>query len=70
MCEAGAGEPSAPLRASPGLLVANDVTIADDAESGGNVILHAGTRIDSGSLVGDGAVIGRQPRLGPMSSAP
>jgi hypothetical protein len=32
-----------PSERAPGPLVADDVTIAEDAEIGGNVVLHAGT---------------------------
>jgi acetyltransferase-like isoleucine patch superfamily enzyme len=54
---------------APGLLIGERVEIAPDASIGGNAVLHAGTRIGSGCTVGDCAVIGRPPTLGPLSSA-
>ena len=59
-----------PSDRAPGLLIGPEVSIAEDAEIGGHVVLHAGTRVGSGCVIGDGAMIGRQPRLGPHSSAP
>src|SRR5919204_3724327 len=59
-----------PSDRAPGLLVGEGVHISDDAEIGGNVVIYAGTRIGSGCTVGDCAVIGRFPTLGPLSSAP
>ena len=55
---------------APGLLVGDGVEIAPDASIGGNVVIHPGTRIAAGCAVGDCAVIGKPPHLGPLSSAP
>jgi acetyltransferase-like isoleucine patch superfamily enzyme len=54
--------PLQPSSRAPGLLAAEDVEIAADAEIGGHVVLHAGVRIGRGCVVQDGAVLGK-PRL-------
>jgi len=47
-----------------------DVDIADDVEIGAHVVVHAGTQIGAGCAIRDGAVLGKQPELGPGSTAP
>jgi acetyltransferase-like isoleucine patch superfamily enzyme len=55
---------------APGLLLGEDVEIADDVLIGGHAIIHAGVRIGPGSRVGDhaqvrdGAVIGAGSTVG------
>ena len=36
---------------APGLLLGEDVELPDDVEVGGNVVIHAGTRIGAGVAV-------------------
>jgi NDP-sugar pyrophosphorylase family protein len=50
-----------PSDRAPGLLVGPDVEIADDAEIGGHVVVHAGVRVGAGCLVQDGATLGKPP---------
>jgi acetyltransferase-like isoleucine patch superfamily enzyme len=60
------------LRASdraPGLFVADDVVLPYDVELGANVVIHPGTAIGSGVRIEDGAVVGKPPALGALSSA-
>lgn len=52
------------------LLVGRDVSIADDAAIGGNVVIRTGTRIGQGRTISDCAVIGRQPTFGPSIISP
>jgi acetyltransferase-like isoleucine patch superfamily enzyme len=58
-----------PSERAPGLLVGEGVELPDQIEIGGNVILHAGTRLGEGVWLGDGCVVGRQPLLGARSRA-
>jgi acetyltransferase-like isoleucine patch superfamily enzyme len=53
-----------------GLLLGDGVEIGADVAIGGNVVIHGGTRIGPRVVIQDGAVIGKPPRLGPLSSAP
>lgn len=55
---------------APGLLLGAGVELPDDAEIGGHVVIHAGTRVGTGCRIQDGAVIGKPPALGPHSKAP
>jgi acetyltransferase-like isoleucine patch superfamily enzyme len=59
-----------PSDRAPGLLVGERVKIPDDAEIGGNAVIHAGTRIGAGCAIGDCAVVGRPPSFGAHSRAP
>jgi UDP-2-acetamido-3-amino-2,3-dideoxy-glucuronate N-acetyltransferase len=54
---------------APGLLVGEDVELPDDAEVGGNVVIHGGTRLGTGIRIQDGAVLGKPLALGPHSAA-
>lgn len=54
---------------APNLLVGDNVEIAADARIGANVVIHSGVRIAAGAEIHDGANIGKQPRLGSLSSA-
>jgi UDP-2-acetamido-3-amino-2,3-dideoxy-glucuronate N-acetyltransferase len=63
---------SAELRASdraPGLLLGEGVELPDDVDLGGNVVVHAGTRIGAGVRLQDGCVVGKPVALGARSSA-
>lgn len=55
---------------APGLLLGERVELPDDLELGGNVVIHASTRIGRGCAIADGAVVGKPPTLGPTSTAP
>jgi hypothetical protein len=64
--------PSAELERSeraPGLLLGAAVELPDDVEIGGNVVVHAGTRIGAGARLQDGCVVGKPVALGSRSSA-
>ena len=52
------------------MLLGSDVSLADNVEIGGNVIIHAGTTIGPGVVIQDGAIVGKHPRFGPQSAAP
>jgi acetyltransferase-like isoleucine patch superfamily enzyme len=60
----------APSERAPGLLLGEGVVVPDDAEVGGNVVVHAGTVLGGGVRLGDGCVVGKPPSLGAHSSAP
>jgi len=45
------------------------VELPEDVELGGHVVIHAGTRIGSGCVLQDAAVVGKPPKLGPRSTA-
>lgn len=53
---------------APGLLIADDVRIADDVSFGAHVVVHAGTRIGSACVIEDHVVLGKRPRLAGSSS--
>jgi acetyltransferase-like isoleucine patch superfamily enzyme len=59
----------APSDRAPGLLLGDGATVPDDAEIGGHVVIHAGTKIGSGCAIQDHAVIGKPPKLGSRSTA-
>jgi acetyltransferase-like isoleucine patch superfamily enzyme len=59
-----------PSNRAPGLLLGDGVEVGRDVEISGNVVIHAGTRIGSRTVIQDGAIIGKRPRWGPQSSAP
>jgi acetyltransferase-like isoleucine patch superfamily enzyme len=44
--------------------VGEGVSIADDVEIGGHVVIHSGTEIGAGAVLQDGAVLGKLPVLG------
>jgi acetyltransferase-like isoleucine patch superfamily enzyme len=54
---------------APGLLIGEDVQIADDAVLGAGVIVHAGTTIGAGCTIEDRALLGKRPRLARSSAA-
>jgi acetyltransferase-like isoleucine patch superfamily enzyme len=54
---------------APGLAIADDVVLPDDAEIGANVVIHSGTAIGSGVRIQDGAVLGKPRSLGATSAA-
>ncbi|MGH2956297.1 MAG: acyltransferase [Solirubrobacterales bacterium] len=58
-----------PSDRAPGLLLGEGVELPDEAELGGNVVIHAGTRIGPGCAIQDGAVVGKPPKLSPRSTA-
>lgn len=59
-----------PSDRAPGLLVGEGVSVPDDAEIGGNVVIHEGTVLGAGVRLQDGAVLGKPVVLGPHSNAP
>ncbi len=59
-----------PSGLAPGLLLAEDVELADGVSIGANVVIHAGSRIGPRATIQDNAVIGKRPVLGPRSSSP
>jgi acetyltransferase-like isoleucine patch superfamily enzyme len=54
---------------APGLLLGEDVQIADGVTLGAGVIVHAGTIVGAGCLIEDHAVLGKRPRLARSSGA-
>ena len=59
-----------PSERAPGLLLGEGVEVPEDAEIGGNVVIHAGTSLGAGVRLQDGAVLGKPVALGPRSNAP
>ena len=59
-----------PSERAPGLLLGEGVEVPDDAEIGGHVVIHAGTRLGAGVRLQDGAVLGKPVALGARSNAP
>ena len=53
-----------------GLIVGQEVVIADGVLFGAHVVVEDGTRIGEASIVEDGALLGKVPRLARTSSAP
>jgi acetyltransferase-like isoleucine patch superfamily enzyme len=53
---------------APGLLLGDDVEIADGASIGGHVVIHDGVRVGAGCALGDHAVIGKRAVLGAFST--
>ena len=58
-----------PSERAPGLLLGEGVELPDDAELGGNVVIHAGTRLGRQVRIQDNAVLGKPVALGPRSAA-
>src|SRR5439155_21704440 len=58
-----------PSERAPGLLLGESVTLADDVEIGGNVVIHAGTTVGPGAQIQDGAILGKPLALGAHSHA-
>lgn len=58
-----------PSDRAPGLLVGDDVSLAEDVEIGGHVVIHSGTVVGAGSRLQDGAVLGKPVALGRGSRA-
>jgi acetyltransferase-like isoleucine patch superfamily enzyme len=54
---------------APGLLLGEDVQIADDVTFGAGVVVHAGTTVGAGCLIEDHALLGKRPRLARSSGA-
>ena len=54
---------------APGLLIGEDVQIADDAVLGADVIVHANTMIAAGCTIEDRALLGKRPRLAKDSAS-
>lgn len=54
---------------APGLLLGEDVQIADGVTFGAGVIVHAGTIVGAGCVIEDGALLGKRPRLAKSSAA-
>jgi acetyltransferase-like isoleucine patch superfamily enzyme len=54
---------------APGLLLGGGVTLPDDVELGGHVVIHAGTIVGAGARLQDGAVVGKPLALGMRSTA-
>jgi UDP-2-acetamido-3-amino-2,3-dideoxy-glucuronate N-acetyltransferase len=54
---------------APGLLLGDGVVLPDSVDLGGNVIVHAGTRVGEGVVLQDGCVVGKPPALGPHTSS-
>ena len=58
-----------PSERAPGLLVGDGVSLPEDVEIGGNVVIHPGTVVGSGARIQDGAVLGKPLALGALSKA-
>jgi UDP-2-acetamido-3-amino-2,3-dideoxy-glucuronate N-acetyltransferase len=58
-----------PSDRAPGLLLGDDVTLPDDVEIGGNVVIHAGTTLAPGVQIQDAAILGKPLALGAHSHA-
>jgi acetyltransferase-like isoleucine patch superfamily enzyme len=58
-----------PSELAPGLMLGHDVELGDEVELGANVVIHSGTVVGAGCEIQDGVVLGKQPRLGPRSTA-
>jgi acetyltransferase-like isoleucine patch superfamily enzyme len=58
-----------PSDRAPGLLLGDAVSPPNDAEIGGNVVIHSGTRIGPACVIQDGAVIGKPLKLSRRSTA-
>jgi UDP-2-acetamido-3-amino-2,3-dideoxy-glucuronate N-acetyltransferase len=54
---------------APGLLLGEDVQIADDVSFGAGVVVHAETIIGAGCTIEDRALLGKRPRLARSSAA-
>ena len=52
-----------------GLLLGEDVQIADDVSFGAGIIVHAGTIVGAGCTIEDRALLGKRPRLASSSAA-
>ena len=55
---------------APGLLLGEGVELPEDAEFGGNVVVHAGTVLGAGVRLGDNCVVGKPATLSARSTAP
>src|SRR5690348_102724 len=58
-----------PSERAPGLLLGEGVSLPDDADIGGNVVIHAGTTVGPGAVIQDGAILGKPLALGAHSRA-
>jgi acetyltransferase-like isoleucine patch superfamily enzyme len=50
-------------------LIGSGVEIGPGVTFGRNVVVHDGSRIGAGAILQDGAVVGKSPHLGPLSTA-
>jgi UDP-2-acetamido-3-amino-2,3-dideoxy-glucuronate N-acetyltransferase len=55
---------------APGLYVADDVVIPDDAEIGVHVVIHSGVHLGARCVLQDQVVVGKKPILRSVSRAP
>jgi acetyltransferase-like isoleucine patch superfamily enzyme len=53
-----------------GVVIDEQADIAEDVSIGHNVVIRAGAHIGAGTVVEDGAIIGRQPRPSPIGTRP
>lgn len=62
---------AAPAKADAGApaYVSPDADVDPTATLGCFAVVHGGSRVGAGAVVEDGAVVGKQPRLGPLSTA-
>jgi UDP-2-acetamido-3-amino-2,3-dideoxy-glucuronate N-acetyltransferase len=58
-----------PSDRAPGLLLGDAVTLPDDVEVGGDVVIHSGTSVGPGVTIQDGAILGKPLALGAHSHA-
>src|SRR4051812_2512306 len=58
-----------PFGRAPGLLIGDGVTLPDDVEISGNVVIHVGTSLGPGVQIQDGAILGKPLALGVHSRA-
>ena len=59
-----------PSDLAPGLMLGHDVELGEEIQLGAWVVVHSGTAVGDRCDIQDGAVLGKQPRLGARSSAP
>ena len=59
-----------PSDRAPGLLIGEGVSLPEDAEIGGHVVIHEGTVLGPGVRIQDMAVLGKPVALGARSNAP
>lgn len=53
-----------------GVVIDAHAEIAEDVSIGHNVVIRSGARIGAGTIIEDGAIIGRQPRPSPIGTRP
>jgi UDP-2-acetamido-3-amino-2,3-dideoxy-glucuronate N-acetyltransferase len=52
-----------PSDRAPGLMLGPEVELAEDVALGCHVVIHGGTRVGAGCVIGDHVVLGRSPTL-------